>query len=237
MLISLIKDRQPVLRRDLFDHSTLGEQRTLEALQRLNKGSIVYMDNDRRYSLVGMRRLDPHKARVEVVRQLFKGFGIFSAEHLSMFLGISVGMRELRGILAELEAEGFLVKGFLRHDDSTVHWILAEDVDGEFPLETAEFLLGHQDNLHVYLREMVKEKHGSTDTVVFSGPRIIGALKGKIGPSSIKVEEFQGDRRAWSVVKDTARARGLALDLPEVEAEEDDWELWEFYMKTHPGEF
>lgn len=237
MLISLIKDRQPVLRRDLFSDSTLGEQRTLEALQKLNKGSIVYMDNERRYSLVGMRRLDPHKARVEVVRQLFRGFGVFSAEHISTFLGMSFGMREVRCILAELEAEGYLVKGFFKHDDPTVHWMLAEDVEGEFPLETVEFLLNHQDNLHVYLREMIKENHGSTDTVVFSGPRIIGALKGKIGSSSIRVEEFHGDRQAWTVVKDTARARGLALDLPEVEDKEDDWELWEFYMKTHPGEF
>jgi ATP-dependent Lhr-like helicase len=237
MLISLIKDRQPVSRREIFDHSTLGQQRTLEALQRLNKGSIVYLDGERRYSLVAMRRMEVHEARKVVMRQLFHGFGVFSAEHVSTFLGPSFGMREVRSILAELEQEGYLVKGFLRRDDPTLYWMLAEDVHGDFPLESVQFLLNHQDNLHAYLRGRIKREYGSTDTVVFSGPRMIGALKGKIGSSAIKVEEFHGDRRAWAVVREAAKQRGLALDLPQLEEDEDDWGLWEFYMKTHPGEF
>lgn len=237
MLISLIKDRQPVLRRDIFSNSTLGEQRTLEALQRLNRGSIVHMDGERRYSLIAMRRHDVRSARKTVLKQMFHNFGVFSAEHLSMFLGSVFGMRELRSLLQELEGDGYLVKGFFREGDSTVHWMLEEDCQRDFPVDDTEFILSHQDNLHVYLRDMIKEEHSSADTLVFSGPRIIGSMRSRIGPLSIKVEDFQGDRQAWTVVKDLARSRGLALELPETGEEEDDWELWDFYMKTHPGEF
>ncbi len=235
MLISLIKDRQPIARKGIFEHSTLGEQRTQEALRRLHRGSIVYTDGSRRYSLVPLRHLEPRDARRELIHQAFRGFGSFTAEQLSQFMGPAFSMREIRTLLWELEAEGKLRKGFLLEEDVCLRWILVEEAREDLPLEEAELVLLPQDNLHVYLRGGLGAEYGGSVAVILSGPSVIGSFLGKLGQSTLAVDEFQGDELAWRSLRSFARSRGLAMEGPD--SEEEDWDPGEFYRKTHPGGF
>ncbi len=86
---------------------------------------------------------------------------MFSAENLSRFIRYEMPMKELRTILADLEKEGLLVKGFLVKDDDTVHWALRDDLDriGEIKVNES-FVLSPEDNLHFYLQPWIKQEVG-----------------------------------------------------------------------------
>ena len=125
----------------------------------------------------------------------FKDFGMFTADTLAQF--INVRMAVIRKILAELEDEEYLVKGFLYRDDPTVVWMLKADIDEPIhSIRNEMFLLNTQDNLHVYFRDMIKKEAGATENVVFKGTRIIGSFKGKMTISGAKVEDFKGSSEA-----------------------------------------
>lgn len=231
-LIALIKDRQPVSRKEILDNSVYGPDRTVEALNELSRHSVVYQDADSKYGLVQLRDMDRFEAMKEIARMHFRDFGVFSAENLSMFVGGRMSV--VRRILRELEDEGFLTKGFFLRDDSTLMWMLSEDVGKGTRRFTESFVLNSQDNLHIYLRDHIKREVGSTKSVIFSGTRIIGSFKGKVCSSGAKVEEFEGSDRAERVLKEAAQSVGMRLDT-ERQREDDDWDVSEFYIKVNPG--
>ena len=177
--------------------------------------------------------MDPHQALLEVVRGHFRDFGMFSAEGLSQF--VSGRMSVTRGVLRELEEEGFLKKGFFIRDDPTLMWMLAEDV-GRKPSRFMENLvLNSQDNLHIYLRHMIKSETGAgANSVILSGTRIVGSFKGKVCSSGAKVEDFQGSDRAARILKEAAQSVGVRLETQR-QREDDDWDVSEFYTKVNPG--
>ncbi|MCL2786626.1 MAG: winged helix DNA-binding domain-containing protein, partial [Methanomassiliicoccaceae archaeon] len=232
-ILSLIEDRQPVSRREMLENSPYSSDRTLEALGRLMGASMAYMDGARAYSIVPKCGLTAREALREVVRQHFKCFGIFSAEQLYRFL-LSFRMGELRATLAELENEGLIVKGFLRRDDPTVMWMLAADIDRMPERKEEMFLLNTQDNLHVYLREMIRQECGSSENVVMHGTRIIGSFKGKLTVAGAKIEDLRGSDEAIKFVKELSISLGVSPDKRKRE-EDRDWDVCEFYHKTHPG--
>ena len=112
--------------------------------------------------------------------------------------------------------------------------MLAEDVGKEPPKFKENFLLNTQDNLHIYLRGLLKEQVPSARSVIFSGTRVVGSFKGKVCPTGAKVEEFEGSDRARRIMKEAAQSVGVSLET-ERQREDDDWDVSEFYIKVNPG--
>ena len=112
------------------------------------------------------------EGRREIIRHIFRNFGVFSAENLSRFIRYEMPMKELRTILADLEKEGLLVKGFLIKDDDTVHWALRDDLDriGEIKVNES-FVLSPEDNLHFYLQPWIKQEVGGTFSTCDGGSK------------------------------------------------------------------
>ena len=231
-LFLLIKDRQPVSRKEILANSVLSTEKTMETLSELSKLSAIYQDADSYYSLVPIRDVDPKDALKEVIKMHFKDFGIFTAEGLSQFMSVRMGMT--RRILAELEDEGHLVKGFLLENDPTLRWILAADKDIKPKPFIERFLLNTQDNLHYYLRDHIKKLCGASECVIFAGTEIIGSFKGKVAISGAKVEDFKGSDKANRYIKEVAKSLGVKIDEGK-SSEDEDWDVSEFYLKTNPG--
>ena len=97
------------------------------------------------------------------------------------------------------------------------------------------FLLNTQDNLHVYLRDMIKREAGATENVIFKGTKIIGSFKGKLTISGAKVEDFKGSPEAKRYIKDLSISLGVKIEDTQRIQEDKDWDVSEFYIKTNPG--
>lgn len=231
-LYRLIKDRQPISRKEIIGNSALSMTRILELLSELSKNSMVYQDTDSFYSVVPLKDIEAKEAIKEVVKMHFKDFGIFSAEALSSFMSIRMGI--VREILSELEDEEYLIKGFFLEDDSTLRWMLSEDRKVRPRLFVEKFLLNTQDNLHLYLRNYIKKNVGATECVIFNGTEIIGSFKGKMTATGAKVADFKGDDTAMRFIKETAKKLGVRIEDGRAQ-EDDDWDVSEFYLKTNPG--
>ena len=231
-LMEMIRDRQPISRKELIAGSPFSEERTLELVSELSKASVICQDQDSFYYIVPTARVGKNEAIKAITKRHFKDFGTFSAEELAQFL--SLRMSVIRKTLKELEEEGFLVKGFLIKDDSTLRWMLKEDAELKPEPFKETFLLNTQDNLHAYLREMIKRECGATECVVFEGTKIIGSFAGKISSSGTKVENFKGSDKAYKCMKDTARSLGVKIEEKKTQ-EDEDWDVSEFYLKTNPG--
>jgi ATP-dependent Lhr-like helicase len=232
-LLSLIKERQPVPRKEILEHSPFASDITLDVLGRLMHASVICTDGVRSYHEVPESSIAQREAIKEILKMHFKCFGIFSAEHLYRFI-LCFRMGELRAALAELENENYLVKGFFRTDDPLVMWMLSEDIDKKIETADEMFLLNTQDNLHVYLRHFMKQDYGASENAVISGTKMIGSFKGKLTVTGAKIDDLKGTDDAVKFVKDTATALGVSSDKRKKE-EDKDWDVCEFYHKTHPG--
>ena len=232
-VMRIITERRPVPRKEIVEHSPYAPSITTDALGRLAHASLIYMDGKRSYSPVPDSNIGRREALKEIIRRHFLSFGIFSAEGLYRFL-MSYRMGEVRATLADLEDDGTLVKGFLRRDDPTVMWMLREDTDKKMDIADEMFLLNTQDNLHVYLRDMVKQECGASENVVIKGTGIIGSFKGKLTVTGAKTDDLRGTEEALKFVKDLSVSLGVSPDKRKKE-EDRDWDVCEFYHKTHPG--
>lgn len=234
-IMALITDRQPVSRKDIIRNSPLSEERTVSALNELFHNTLIYMDAASAYNIVRAEKVSRMDALREIVKMHFRDFGIFSAEMLASFLSLRMGVA--RRLLAEMEADGTLVKGFLMENDQTLMWMLKEDLDKPIALVRNEtFLLNNQDNLHVYLREFIKRETGSaTDNVIFKGTKIIGSFKGKLTISGAKIEDFNGSPEAKRYLKEVSVSLGVKIDKDQRVEEDRDWDVSEFYIRTNPG--
>ena len=231
-MINLIKDRQPIARKEIIHNSPFPEDHTLELLSEISKASAICQDQDSFYYHVPPSHMGKERAMKSIIKRHFMDFGTFSAEELAQFLGIRMFM--VRKMLSELEKEGYLVKGFLVRDDSTLRWILKEDAEIKPEPFKEMLLLNTQDNLHIYLRNMIKRECGATECVVFDGTQIIGSFEGKVTSSGAKVENFKGSEKAYKYIKDVAKSLGVKIEEKRPQ-EEEDWDVSEFYLKTNPG--
>ena len=107
-------------------------------------------------------------------------------------------------------------------------------IEEYYEANTEQFLLNTQDNLHIYLRGLLKEEIESAKAIVFNGTKVIGSFKGKVCFSGAKVEDFDGSDRAMRIMKETAQSVGVSLET-ERQREDDDWDVSEFYVKVNPG--
>jgi ATP-dependent Lhr-like helicase len=231
-LLELISDRQPISRKEIISNSPFSEERTLDLVSELSKGSAICQDQDSFYYIVPPGRMGKGEALKAITKRHFKDFGTFSAEELAQFIGLRMAV--LRKMLKDLEKEGFLAKGFLVKDDPTLRWMLKDDMDLRPEPFKETFLLNTQDNLHIYLRDMIKRECGGTECVVFEGTKIIGSFEGKVASSGAKVEKFKGSDKAYKCIKDTAKSLGVKIEEKKAQ-EDEDWDVSEFYLKTNPG--
>ncbi len=233
-VLTIIKDRQPVSRKEIVNNSPFSEERTVEAINSLVHASVVYQDASSAYNALNAPRMDKNEAMMGIVRLMFSDFGIFSAEQLASMLGFRMSV--VRDLLRRLEDEGFLVKGFFMRDSPTVYWMLKEDCGKPIDMVRNEmFLLNTQDSLHVYLRDMIKNDVRSSSNIIFRGTRVIGSFKGKMTISGAKVEEFEGSPEARRYLKEVAISLGVRMDKDQRVQEDKDWDVSEFFIKTNPG--
>ncbi len=234
VVLDIISEKQPIARKNIIKLSPLSEEPTVQALNDLMHGAVIYQDSSSAYNALKGEKKDRMASLREIARRHFMDFGIFSADKLSSFL--EVKMSVVRQLLAEMENDGFIVKGFFMQDDPTLMWMLKEDVDKTVhPLRSEMMLLNTQDNLSVYLRDYIKREAGGTENVIFKGTRIIGSFKGKLTISGAKVEEFKGSPEAKRYLREIAASIGVKLDKDQRVQEDDDWDISEFYIKTNPG--
>jgi ATP-dependent Lhr-like helicase len=234
-VMSIVEDTRSISRRKLFDLSPVGERRTYDAMRHLYLGTCLCLDGSNRLRAVPSKGLEAAEARKEVVRHLFRNYGLMSAENLVRFMKFEMRMRELRSILAELEDEGFLVKGFLVQGDETVHWMLADDASREFKALSTEFVLSPMDNLSYLLAPQIKERFGAWCYVIFKGAEMVGAFRAKKKGNDLYVTEVIGGPEAKGAIK--AHVRMLGMTIREGSPDErEEWELQDFYERTHPGE-
>ena len=233
-VLAIIKDRQPVSRKEIVANSPLTEKATVEAINNLFHQTEIYQDSSSKYNAVNTEREDRYESLKEIVRMHFRAFGMFTADLLARF--VSIRMSWIRRILLELEDEGFLVKGFLFRDDPTVVWMLKSDIDE--PINTIRndmFLLNTQDNLHVYFRDYIKREAGATENVIFKGTKIVASFKGKLTISGAKVEDFKGSPEAKRYLKDLSISLGVKIEDTQRIQEDRDWDVSEFFIKSNPG--
>ncbi|MBM4237436.1 MAG: winged helix DNA-binding domain-containing protein, partial [Euryarchaeota archaeon] len=234
LLLRVLEDKSPISKGELFDLSPVGHKRTSEALKALYLAAHVYVDRSRKIALVPDNGMSVQEARVELLRVMFRNYGIFSAENLSRFLKFELTMGEIRECLASLEREGFLVKGYFIKGDDTLHWML-KDLEAANEEFEEGFVLTRDDNLHFYLQPWLKAQIGFPANVIFKGTRIVGSFRAGHRGKDLYLVEFNGDQEARRIFNDYLRANGLTLRRKKDEGIPD-WEIEEFYEKTHPGE-
>ena len=233
-VLGIIRRDQPVSKKDIISNSPYSQDATSDAISELVHASIIGQQGDSRYIEIRDSGMDRTEALKEVIRRHFDGFGSFSADLLTSFLDSGCRMAEVRRMLAELEDEGFLKKGFFMEGDPTLRWMKASDI-GKEPLRFSEaFVLNSQDNLSLYLRDMIKARCESARSVIIHGTSIIGSFRGKICASGAKVEEFEGSDRASRVMKEAAQVVGVRIESQR-ERDDDDWDVSEFYSKLNLG--
>ena len=233
-IMRIVQESGSVSRRRLIDLSPVGERRTKDAINRLYTGACLYLDGLNRWRATPGLGMNRHEAQKEVVRLLFRNFGLFSAENLARFMKFELRMRDLRAILAELEDEGFLTKGFLMRDDATMHWMLASDVEKIGTITRIEFVLTPMDNLWYYLQPQIKERFGTWCYVCFRGPEMVGMFRAYKKGKALLLHHLEGEISLPELRK---QLRELDLTVREIgEEEEPEWEYQDFYEMTHPNE-
>ena len=232
IILDIIKRHMPINKKKIIEDSPISESATADALSSLIHRSEIYLDRSSAYHIVPDCGLEKDEATAAVIRNHFEDFGIFSAERLALFTGFRMGI--IRRVLADLEDEGLLVKGYLREDSSTLYWMLAADYGKKVDKVRDLMVLNTQDNLHVYLRDRIKDQCGATEAAVFRGSDVVASFRGKITASGAKVEEFKGPMDILRFVKMTASKYGVSL-RKDSDRESDEWDSMEFYLKSNPG--
>ncbi len=236
LVMRIVKDQQPVRRDRLLDLSPLGHEDTVSALKSLYGSSRLYLDGSLSY--VGTRRvrMRPQAAWARAIELQFELYGLITAEALSTLLGHEIPMRELRRLLRRLEDDGLLVKGYLLTGSGTLYWCTRkafEELGGsEF---SEEFILSPEDNLTLYLRAAFRDLTPETGRyAVLKGTSVIGSFEGKIHGGKLLVSDVQGEQECEEIIDKYAKRLGLAL-AERGEGKISDWEVMDFYQRTHPG--
>jgi hypothetical protein len=69
---------------------------------------------------------------------------------------------------------------------------------------------------------------------VFSGSKMVGSFEGRLAKGGLTVSDIVGGTECRRVIEAHARTLGLALS-EDSEGSLSDWEVMEFYRKSHPG--
>ncbi|MFQ5919225.1 MAG: DNA glycosylase AlkZ-like family protein, partial [Thermoplasmata archaeon] len=229
----LIREGEPISKGRLIALAPFPQVVTERALRKLYRASYVTRDPRHRYRSMGDAGLEPMEAKKAVLRKIFEGFGIFSAENLGAYTRGHFRMGEIRRILRELEGEGELVKGFLIEGEPNVYWMLNDDLLGQVTYR-GQFVLSPWDNLAFYLRDFLHERwRMGSCYAVFDGPRTVAAFTARKRGDELMLTEYQGDSAAQELLRAFAYQNDLTL---QVEGEDvDEWELIRWYERMYGG--
>ena len=236
LVLRIVKDQQPVKRDRLLDLSPLGKMDTMDAAKSLYQASRVYFDSTLSYVGTKRQNISHDPAWARTIKRLFDNYGVINAESLSTLLGHEVAMRELRRLLRRLEQDGFLVKGFMLKGSGTLFWASKEAFSRLGKVQfSEEVVLSPEDNLTQFLRAAYRDVLPETGRhAVFRGVHTIGSFNGKVREGRLEVSDFSGVPECQEIIAGYARLLGLAVEERE-EGRLSDWEITEFYHKTHPG--
>ena len=235
-VLEIVESFQPVSRKQILNYSNIGKSGTQTALRTLMRKSMIALDGNKQFVAVRRNGMSRDEALEAVVLQLFSQFGVFTADKLSRLMRPEIGMRHIRDILWTLEERGVLRKGYLEKGSDSLYWILAEDV-GKLRRSafTKNFIATQEDRLVAYFHDDVKNSLGiGSSNLIFQGPDIVGAFKGKIRDYEIRVIRFEGSEAAREMLQDIAAEMGIIVKKREPEREEE-WDVVGFYERTHPG--
>jgi hypothetical protein len=161
---------------------------------------------------------------------------VIAAESLSTLLGHEIPMRQIRRTLRRLEDEGFLVKGYLLLGSGQLYWATNEAYANLGKIQYgANVILSPEDNLTQYLRAGFRGILPETGRhMVFRGPALAGSFLGRVKGGKLEVRDLIGEPECGEIIEDYARILGLAL-MEREEGRIPDWEIMDFYQRTHPG--
>jgi len=232
-VLGVVKEEGPAPRARVLQSSPLGFAPTNAVLKRLVEANYVTRDAAGRFLSVPSPRMDPQRARRELVLSLFRSFGMFSAENLSAYTRYEFSMAEVRTLLREFEREGILAKGFFVSGERTLYWSLKEDLERIGTVRFRDdFVLTPMDNLAVYLRRLTVEKWGMGYAyLVFRGPEVVAAFRAKRRKAHLAITEYAGDPRALPIVK--AFAEENEVRVTEESFQIPDSEIMEWYEKMY----
>ena len=236
LVMRIISGQQPVKRERLLELSPLGRGDTLDALKVLYSSSRAYLSGVQTYVSIRRRKIGRETAWTTIIRRLFECYGVMTAESLGMLLNHEIPMREIRKILRRLEDEGFLVKGYMLRGSGILHWA---SVDAFEALGKTDFdgvvVLSPEDNLVQFMRASYRDLLPETGRhAIFEGVSLIGSFNGRLKAGRLEVSDLTGSDECQEIVVRYARRLGLALSERE-EGRMSEWEIMEFYQKTHPG--
>jgi hypothetical protein len=69
---------------------------------------------------------------------------------------------------------------------------------------------------------------------VFSGSRLVGSFEGHLRKDGLHFSDVAGGQDCMAIISAHAKRLGLALS-EDGEGSVSEWEIMEFYRKTHPG--
>lgn len=236
MLLSVIKEEEPISRKRIYAISPLGYGNTKESLKNLQKGLFITRDGQRGQNVFQTVRtigISPGKARKLVLKRIISNFGIFSAEQLSAFTKGEFKMGETRKILRDLEGDGYLAKGFLKEGENTLYWIVREDLDKIPQIQFRErFVLTPHDSLFHYLRNYIRKKLGRGYCyVIFDGTHIKGYFEAKRKRHELTITDFQGEPGSRKILKGFSAVNHIWIT--EEREGPTDWEIMQWYEKVY----
>jgi len=236
LVMRIISDQQPVKRERLLELSPLGREDTLDALKALYSSSRVYWNAIQSYVAVRRRKIAPESAWARIIERMFRVYGVMTAEALAMLLGHEIPMRSVRRLLRELEDDGVLVKGYLLAGSGVLHWATVEAFSmlGRTRFDSP-VVLSPEDTLTLFLRVSFRELMPETGRyAVFRGVQLIGSFRGNVRGGRLEVDDLTGGPECEAIVSEHSRRMGLAL-AERAEGQISDWEVMDFYHRTHPG--
>ncbi len=236
LVLRVVKDQQPIGRNRLLTVSPLGPEETLEAAKSLYLSSELFLDAGNAYVGAKRTRMSRQTAWDTVLRRMFGAFGIMTAETLATLLSGDLAMREVRACLRRLEREGFLVKGHLLRGSNVMHWATEDALTRLGHVRPrAGVVLAPSDSLTTFLRAAYRDLLPETGRyAVFSGARSVGSFAGRLRKDGLSISDVVGDEDCRDIIAAHARRLGLAVSEDD-EVRFSDWEVMEFYRKSHPG--
>lgn len=225
-ILSHMSPDSPIRTKELQDRVNLSERTFKAGIKRLYDGLYIVKTPINFYKTVGtVSGLSRSEARKEVVKRIIENFGIFTAENLASFLKKGFSMEEIRALLREFEAEGFIEKGFLVDGDPNLYWVLKGALDSinKLTKNREPFILSPQDPLAHYLSDSIKEKFGMGSCfVVFNGTEMTSAFKASKRGKKFIISDFIGDEDDKIVLRHFAHENRLDL------LEKDEVDLYEY---------
>jgi Lhr-like helicase len=235
-LIMNMFDGKPLSKKKMLDDAPLGLGSFQDALRELHDGLYIVRNSKGQYYATGNTPMAQKSARVDVVRNLFMQFGIFSAENLAVYTKFEYKVSELRQLLKELESDGFLSRGYFIDGDDTLFWMVREDLErmrtGWVPKIDGAFVLTPDDRLSHCLAGRIYQKFRKGNCfVIFSDGKMTCAFKGRFGKGELIVQDFECAPSDRQILEMFAYRKGLRI-VREEKKEEVDWDLISYVDKT-----